>query len=94
MSSWSPERQAAVNARYDALRKLGCSRGEAHGIAQLLEYRCICHEYLGGVTEIYSDMALDAKRWSHLYWRACEIPGHEHRVKMRAELDRLDLSVC
>lgn len=45
-----------IAERYQVLRRLGFRPFDAQLVASYLEYRCLCHARLGGVTEIGTDL--------------------------------------
>jgi hypothetical protein len=86
-------RRERIDARFYALRSFGFSALDARDVSKILEYRCVCHERLGGVTVIYSDWWLDAEHWADLYRRVrTHLNGH-HALRMREVVDRLDICV-
>lgn len=95
MGKWHQDRMAVVYERAWTLQQLGV-RGfrRAYLISTLLEHRVMEHEKLGAPVVIYSDLWLDAEKWSSLYRRVEEHVGGDHVARMRAVLDRLDLVVA
>ncbi len=76
------------------LRRLGVPYDAAGLIGLFFEYRIDQHERLGGEDIIiYPESGLDYDRWADLYRRTAKYLSEEHRARIRAVLDRLDLVV-
>jgi hypothetical protein len=91
----NPERQVNADARFYTLRSLGLDAKTANEVSIVLEFRCMCHERVGGVEVIYDEMWMEpeAYRWASLYRRAVAHLEPKHVERLRAVLDRLAVSV-